>query len=85
MEKKNYGVGDEIPIDRKTNEIISMHTTRISALRHAMTEIAECLNETKRKLFDTIFEKYPELKDYEFSVDHEKNVIRISHKKLKSL
>lgn len=82
MKKKtNYEVGHEIPIDEKVLKVVDMHAKRLHALKNAMIEMSQSLNDTKGKLFDAIHEKYPELKDYEFSVDHEMNVIRISNKR----
>ena len=76
MKKKtNYEVGHEIPFDGF--KVVDMTATRVQALRDAMTEIAESLHEAKEKLFEAIYEKYPELKDYLFYIDHEKKVIRI--------
>ena len=84
LKKKNYKVGDEVKFDSKADAVITDYAERIGALSEAMKDMAYSINRYKEKMFNAVYEKYPELKNHEIIIDHKKKVARITFKKIRN-
>lgn len=80
--KKEHEPGDEIAISgEKELKVVNDINAHIKIFTEAFVTASRLLENQKALLFGFINELHPELKEYNYAFDHEKNLVTVYYKK----